>query len=102
VLCVAEDGERLGELKRAAVAAEWELCPAATTAAEALALLDDERPHVLVAVGPFEELVASARQRFPALRIVTDKERPESDAVMTSLGELRDIVRATTRRGPVR
>lgn len=102
MLCVAEDGERLRELRYAAVAAEWELCPAATTATEASALLDGERPHILVAVGPFEELVASARQRFPALRIVTDKELPESDAVMTSLEQLRDLVRGTTPRGPVR
>lgn len=102
MLCVAEDVERLREVKRAVVAAEWELSPGATTAAEASALLDGERPHILVAVGPFEELVASARQRFPALRIVTDKELPESDAVMTSFEQLRGLVRGTTHRGPVR
>jgi hypothetical protein len=103
VLCVAEDAERLAELKRAVVAAEWELCWGATSGDQASAVLDDERPHVLVAVGPFEELVASARLRFPALRIVTDRELPESDAVIASFGQLRGVVRATSPPGgPVR
>ena len=103
VLCVADGDDRLAELKRAAVAAEWELCAGATTASEAAAQLEAERPHVLIVAGSFDELVASARERFPGLRIVTDRELPESNAVMTSLGQLRDIVRTTSRpRGPVR
>lgn len=103
VLCVTDGRERLAEVKRAVVAADWELCEGATTTTEAADQLDAERPHVLIALGPFDELVASARKRFPALRIVTDRELPGSDAVTASLPQLRDIVRTTSPpRGPVR
>ncbi len=103
VLCLAPDAPRLAEVKRAVVAAEWELCRGATDPAEASAQLDAERPLVLVAVGGFESFLTSARERFPALRIVTDRELPEADAVASALGQLRDVVRATTiPRGPVR
>jgi hypothetical protein len=103
VLCVAPDPLRLAEVKRAAVAAEWELCRGAADTAEAFAQLDSERPLVLVVVDGFEAFVTSARERYPALRIVTDRELPEADAVASALGQLRDVIRATTRpRGPVR
>jgi hypothetical protein len=103
VLCVTDGRERLAAVKRAVVAPEWELCEGATTAMEAAEQLDAERPHVLIALGPFDQLVASARERFPALRIVTDRELPESDAMVASLEQLRDIVRTTSPpRGPVR
>ena len=58
VLCVAPDRERLIALKQDVVAAEWELCPGATDLRGALDQLDVERPHAMVAFGPFEELVA--------------------------------------------
>lgn len=100
---MADGRARLAEVERAVVAAEWELCAGAATEMEAVAQLDAERPHVLIALGPFDELVATARERFPALRIVTDRELPESDAVVASLEQLRDIVRTTSPpRGPVR
>jgi hypothetical protein len=103
VLCVTDGRERLAEVKRAVVAADWELCEGATTATEAAEQLDAERPHVLIALGPFDELVARARERFPGLRIVTDRELPGSYAVTTSLAQLRDIVSTTSPpRGPVR
>lgn len=103
VLCVADGRDRLAEVERAVVAAEWELCAGATTAMEAVAQLDAERPHVLIALGPFDELVTTARGRFPALRIVTDRELPETDAVVASLEQLRDVIRsAPPIGGPVR
>lgn len=103
VLCVAPDTSRLAEVKRAMVAAGWELCPGATDPEGAWAQLDSERPHVLVAIGDFDGVVAEARDRFPALRIVADRELPEVDAVVTSLDQLRDAVNSTPRpSGPVR
>jgi hypothetical protein len=103
VLCVAEDEATLAELKRATVSAEWELAPGATGFREALDQLDVERPHVLVVFGPFEELVVLARERFPGMRIVTDRDAPGAAAVATSTQEVRELVRAQPRPGgPVR
>ena len=103
VLCVSTDRGSLLELKRASVAAEWELAPGATEASDALAQLDDERPHFLVAFGPFERLVATARERYPAIRIVTDRDAPGADVVATSLEEVRGALLGEPRPGgPVR
>ena len=103
VLCVANDPELLLEVKRAVVGAEWELCAGAVGAVEASAQLEAERPHILVVWGAFDELVGSAREGWPALRIVTDRELPEADAVVASLGQLREAIRATPHPGgPVR
>lgn len=92
VLCVAPDGDKLLELKRAAVAAEWELLPGATSADDALAQLAESRPHVLVVVGPFGELVRDARARYPALRIVADRVLTGSDATVGDPGEVRAAI----------
>jgi len=103
VLCVATDVESLGALKRATVAAEWELSAGATDAAGALAQLDEERPHFLVVFGPFHQLVADARERYPALRIVSDRDLPGADVVATSLEEVRGALLGAPRPGgPVR
>ncbi|MBI3647225.1 MAG: hypothetical protein HY240_00445 [Actinobacteria bacterium] len=103
VLCVARDGASLAELKRATVSAEWELAPGATDEADAIAQMDAERPHMLVAFGPYERLVALARERFPGMRIVTDRDAPGATAVATSLGEVRGLVLGLPRPGgPVR
>ena len=53
VLCVAPDDGSLTALKSATVSAEWELAPGATDLRGALDQIDAERPHVLVAFGPF-------------------------------------------------
>jgi hypothetical protein len=98
VLCVAEDAARLRELKQAVVAAEWELCPGATDVRGALDQIDAERPHAMVAFGPFEDLVALVADRFPGMRIVTD--RPAGDAiVVTAVSEARAALRAQPRPG---
>jgi hypothetical protein len=104
VLCIAEDAVALSELRRATVSAEWELVPGATDEQEAMRLLHEERPHVVVAFGPFERFVARALEAYPSLRIVTDREVPAAPtAVVTSLQEVRDAVLGRARPGgPVR
>ncbi|HET9672479.1 MAG TPA: hypothetical protein VFQ40_06480 [Actinomycetota bacterium] len=103
VLCVAGDDGALASLRRATVAAEWELTPGATTETDALGLVDAERPHALVAFGGFERLVALVRDRFPAMRIVTDRAAPGASVVVASPDEVREALRALARPGgPVR
>ena len=99
MLCVAPDRERLATLKQAVVAAEWELCPGATDLRGALDQLDAERPHAMVVVGPFEELVALAADRFPGMRIVTDRAMPGSSAVVTEGTDARTALRMQPRPG---
>ena len=99
VLCVAEDDARLAELKRATVAASWELCPGATDLRGALDQIDVERPHMLVAFGPYEELVRLAAERFPGMRIVTDRDAPGATAVAASSAEVRELLVGQPRPG---
>jgi hypothetical protein len=103
VLCVATDRASLVALKRASVAAEWELSAGATDADQAIAQLDGDRPHFLVVFGPYAELVATARARYPAIRIVSDRDLPGADVVATSLAEIRGaLVGAPRPGGPAR
>jgi hypothetical protein len=99
VLCVAEDREALMALKTAAASAEWELTPGATNDTDALAQIDAERPHIMVAFGPFETVVALARDRFPGMRIVTDRAAPGATVVAASLSEVRGLVKGLPRPG---
>ncbi len=93
VLCVATDGEELARLKGAAIAAEWELCPGATDVEAATEQLETERPHMLVTFGPFEEFVASVADRYPGMRIISDRDAPGA-VVATSLDDVRDLLRS--------
>jgi hypothetical protein len=99
VLCVASDRESLIELKHAAVSAEWELAPGATNEADAIGQIDAERPHILVAFGPYERLVALVSERFPGMRIIADRDTPGATDVATSLGEVRGLVMGSPRPG---
>ncbi|HEY6566515.1 MAG TPA: hypothetical protein VI341_03265 [Actinomycetota bacterium] len=99
VLCVATDDEALMSLKTAAVSAEWELAPGATDLRGALDQIDAERPHVMVAFGPFDQLVALARDRFPGMRIVTDRDVPGATEVAASMQEVRGMVVGLPRPG---
>ena len=102
VLCVAEDAEALAALKRASVAAEWELCPGATDVRAALDQVEAERPHHLVAFGPFEDLIALVAERYPGMRIVSDRDAPGA-VVATSLEDVRGLLAQLPRPGgPVR
>lgn len=103
VLCVAPDADALAALKRAAVSADWELAAGATDEEAALEQLHGERPHVVVVFGPFEGFVAVAREAYPFLRIVTDRDQPGATVVAASLEEVRGAVKALPRPGgPVR
>lgn len=99
VLCVASDRESLMQLKKAAVSAEWELAPGATSEADAIGQIDDERPHILVAFGPYERLVALVNERFPGMRVIVDRDTPGATDVATSLGEVRGLVMGSHRPG---
>lgn len=103
VLCVAADRESLTALVEATVAADWELTPGATNETDALALVASERPHAVVAFGDYLRLVALTRERFPAMRIVTDRDAPGTSAVASSRDEVRGLLRELARPGgPVR
>jgi len=102
VLCVATDVDALRELKAATVSADWELTRGATDEVEALRQLHEERPHVIVAFGPFERLVRTATDAYPALRVIADREMPGAAAIVRSAGEVRDAVLGRSRPGPVR
>jgi len=103
VLCVATDAESLAALKRATVSADWELAPGAQDEEGALAQIDAERPHIMVVFGPYERLVSLARERFPGMRIVADRDLPGATVVATSLEEVRPLVTGLPRPGgPVR
>jgi hypothetical protein len=99
VLCVATDDEALQALRGVTTAVEWELTPGATNEIDALGLIDSERPHTMVAFGGFERLVSLARDRFPALRIVTDRHMPGADAVAASRDDVRELLRSLGRPG---
>ena len=99
VLCVADDEESLRALRFATTAAEWELTPGATTEMDALGVIDAERPHALVAFGDHERLVALARERFPAMRIVTDRDAPGASAVARSRDDVREVLRSLAHPG---
>ena len=103
VLCVATDDAALAALKRASVGAGWELAPGATDLRSALDQIDVERPHALVVFGPFDDLVALAAERFPGIRIVTDRDTPGASAVAGSRDDVRDLLAELPRPGgPVR
>jgi hypothetical protein len=103
VLCVATGDDVLARLRRASVGAEWELVPGATDLRGALDQLDIERPHALVAFGPFAELVALAAERFPGMRIITDRETPGATDVAASMEDVRGLLAEQPRPGgPVR
>lgn len=103
VLCVAANEDALSELKRATVSVDWELAAGATTEEAALAQLREERPHVVVVFGPFERFVAAAREAYPFVRIVADRDQPGATVVATSLEEVRGAVKGLPRPGgPVR
>lgn len=99
VLCVAADDESLSALRQATTAAEWELTPGATSETDALGLVDAERPHAMVAFGDYERLVSLVRERFPAMRIVTDRDTPGASAVASSRDDVRELLRSLARPG---
>ena len=103
VLCVATDEDALLRLRHASAGAGWELVAGATDLRRALDQLDVERPHALVVFGPFDDLVALAAERFPGMRIITDRDTPGASVVATSMEEVRELLAEQPRPGgPVR
>jgi hypothetical protein len=103
LVCVATDAESLAMLRAASVSAEWELTQGAINETDALAIIDAERPHVLVVFGPYERLVELVADRLPGIRIVADRNLPGATAVATSLEEVRGLVKGLPGPGgPVR
>ena len=101
VVCAAADREALQALKRAAVSAEWELTPGATTTEEALAQVGERGAHVLVVWG-IEGLAEEARRRFPGVRIlVLDGAASSEDPMTVPITALEDV-RAAVPWGPSR
>jgi hypothetical protein len=94
VLCVAADDDALRALRQRTTAAEWELTPGAINETDALGLIDSERPHAVVAFGDFQRLVSLVRDRFPAMRIVTDRDTPGTNAVAASREDVREVLRS--------
>ena len=99
VLCVAGSREKLQELKRATVSAQWELTRGAVGEAEALAQLESERPHVMVLWVHVPGLAKRARELVPGIRIVSDRDVSGADAVVASLDEIRPLVVGLPRPG---
>jgi hypothetical protein len=99
VLCVATDEGALQALRQATTTADWELTSGATNETDALGLIDSERPHTMVVFGDFERLVLLARDRFPAMRIVTDRDTPGTNAVAASRDDVRVLLRSLGRPG---
>jgi hypothetical protein len=99
VLCVADYRQALLALKSSTVSAEWELTPGAIDLRSALDQIGAERPHVMVTFGDHAELVGIVRERFPSMRIVTDRDTPGATVVATSLDEVRGLVLGLPRPG---
>jgi hypothetical protein len=104
VLCAAIDRARLGELKRASVAVEWELAGGATSLDEVEAQVTDLRPDVIVVDAVLgAEAVARAKEAKPGIRVVSVGPLPEADEEAASLDEVRAAILGLPRPGgPVR
>ena len=106
IVCVAPDRESLVALKLAAVGTDWELTPGATTAADAVAQIEDRGAHVLVAAGSLAaDVVAAVRERWPWMRVVAVSDEPVegADTVVAALDEVRGAVKGLpSPGGPVR
>ncbi|HYT80894.1 MAG TPA: hypothetical protein VEQ37_16885 [Actinomycetota bacterium] len=104
VLCAATDRARLGELKRASVAVEWELAGGATSLEELATQVADLRPDVVVIDGALgSQAVANAKEAKPGVRVVSVGPVPEADEQAASLEEVRAAILGLPRPGgPVR
>ena len=104
VLCAATDQTRLREVKRAAVATEWELSGGATSLNELSTQVADLRPDIVVvdaALGP--EAVTRAKEAKPGVRVVSVGPLADADDHAASLEEVRAAILGLPRPGgPVR
>jgi hypothetical protein len=103
VLCAARGSRRLLELKRATVAAEWELVGGVASLAELQAQLEVLAPDVVVVdAGLGERAVGAVARARPTARIVSLGAAPGAHEVVTSLQEIRAAILGLPRpAGPV-
>jgi CheY-like chemotaxis protein len=100
VLCAASGAERLAELKRAAVAAEWELVGGAASLDELLVQLAERQPDLIVldtSLGA--DAAIQARRAAPRARIVSVGPLPGVDEEAAGLGEVRAAILGVPRNG---
>jgi hypothetical protein len=104
VMCAAADAERLELLKRASVAATWELVGGAITLDELVKQIDEWRPDVVVvdaALGPgAAERIRAAHRRA---RVVSVGPMAAADAVAALPEDVRSaILGISPPGGPIR
>jgi hypothetical protein len=93
VLCAAANAERLDALKRAAVAAEWELVGGAVSLEELLVDLSERRPNVVVLDASLgQDAAIRAREVLPQARIVSVGRMPGADALASGLPGVRAAI----------
>jgi DNA-binding NarL/FixJ family response regulator len=105
VLCAAPGRERLGELKRATVSAEYELTGGVTDAESLLAQVEELEPDAVVAdAGLGTEAIEALRAAYPSLRIVVvGAEAEAADESVARDEDVRSAVLGIPRPGgPVR
>jgi hypothetical protein len=104
VLCAAPGGERLDQLRRSAVAANWELVGGADSVDALGDQIAEWRPDVVVLdAGLGEHAVVVARGARPSVRIVGVGQMFGTDAEAASLDEVRGAILGLPRPGgPVR
>ncbi|HXF57070.1 MAG TPA: hypothetical protein VNO34_05790 [Actinomycetota bacterium] len=93
VLCAAPTPERLGELKRAAVSAQWELVGGATSVEELGRQVGEWGPDVVVVDGSLgAAAVEAARRARSTVRVVAVGRVDGADLVAPTLAEVRDAI----------
>jgi chemotaxis response regulator CheB len=103
ILCAAASPERLGELRRAAVSAHWELVGGAFSVNELVEQVELYAPDVIVVDGSLGPVAVDAvRGSHLSARVVSVGSLPGADATARSLEEVRDaIMGVPTPGGPV-
>jgi len=93
LLCAAPDRDCLGALKRATVAAHWELVGGATSLQELVKQADEWRPDIVVVDGGMGVgAVTGVRARLPSVRIVSVGPLAGADEVARSLDGVREAI----------
>ena len=100
VVCVAPDRDSLAALKRAAVGAEWELAPGATSSEQALRQIEEVAATAVVVFGGFADVVSATRQRWPWIHIVSIGPNPDSSVAVSSLDDVRAAIQSRNETGP--
>ena len=102
VLCAAASAARLDQIRRAAVAADWELVGGASSLDQFLEQVRDLKPHVVVVDASLGgDAPIRARRILPRARIVSVGMLPGVDAVAPSLASIRQAIAGERGTGKV-